>query len=177
MGSARRGGRWGSRPSRRRPPTPRPRRSRPPSADPAGLGFWANHPETWTAEIRARVQATDQRLDGADGTTRDGRLSPAEVTAAYAVSRGQTGNLGMQLLSTYLNLATRRINAGTAIESRTAAQLGLATVRAAAIYAADTLPLPFGPSTSDRYSNPHARPRRDQHQPQRALLGRFGYGT
>ena len=121
----------------------------PPSADPAGLGFWANHPETWTAEIRARIQATDQRFD----TSGDGVLSPAEVTAAYAVSRGQTETLGMQLLSTYFNLATRRINAGTAIESRTAAQLGLATVRAAAIYAADTLPLPFGPSTSARYSD------------------------
>ena len=121
----------------------------PPSADPAGLGFWANHPETWTAEIRARIQATDQRFD----TSGDGVLSPAEVTAAYAVSRGQTETLGMQLLSTYFNLATRRINAGTAIDSRTAGQVGVSTVRAAAVYTADTLLLPFGPSTSGRYSD------------------------
>ena len=125
----------------------------PPSADPAGLGFWANHPETWTPEIRARIQATDQRFDGSDGSAPDGQLSPAEVAGAYAVSRGQTETLRMQLLATYFNLATRRINAGTAIESRTAGQLGLTTVRAAAIYAADTLPAPFGPSTSDRYSD------------------------
>jgi uncharacterized repeat protein (TIGR01451 family) len=125
----------------------------PPSADPAGLGFWANHPETWTPETRARIQATDQRFDGADGSTPDGQLAPAEVAATYAVDRGQPANLRMQLLATYFNLATRRINAGTAVESRTAAGLGLPTVGAAAIYATDTLPLPSGPSTSDRYSD------------------------
>jgi hypothetical protein len=121
----------------------------PPSGDPAGLGYWANHPETWTPEIRARIEATDQRFD----TSGDGALSSAEVTQAYAVSRGQTETLAMQLLSTYFNLATRRVNAGTAIDSRTAGQVGLTTVGAAAVYASSTLAVAFGPSTSGRYSD------------------------
>lgn len=35
----------------------------PPSRDPLSQGFWKNHPELWTAEFLARVQATDQRYD------------------------------------------------------------------------------------------------------------------
>ena len=40
----------------------------PATRDPLSLGFWRNHPELWTAEFRARIQATDQRFDGADGS-------------------------------------------------------------------------------------------------------------
>lgn len=125
----------------------------PPSGDPVGIGFWANHPETWTPEFLARIQATDQRFDGADGSMPDGLLRPAEVSAVFVPSRGQTETLRMQLLATYFNLATRRINAGTAIESRTAGQLGLTTVRAGVLYASATVGLPFGPSTSTRFSD------------------------
>ena len=125
----------------------------PPSGDPVGIGFWANHPETWTPEMLARIQATDPRFDGADGSVPDGLLRPAEVAAAFVPSRGQAETLGMQLLATYFNLATRRINAGTAIESRTAGQLGLTTVRAAVLYASATAGLPLGPSTSTRISD------------------------
>lgn len=125
----------------------------PPSRDPLGMGYWANHPDTWTAEMRARIQATDQRYDGSDGTTPDGALSPAEVAAAYKPSRGQPETLRQQLLSTYFNLATRRINAGTAILSKTAAGLGLATVGAAASYTADTLALPWVPPHRSRYGD------------------------
>ncbi|QES10351.1 hypothetical protein DEJ44_35145 [Streptomyces venezuelae] len=53
---------------------------------------------------------------------------------------------------TGFNLATRRINAGTAIVSRTAQALGLHNVRDAAIYAQDTLLLPVNPGTAQRYS-------------------------
>jgi hypothetical protein len=75
------------------------------------------------------------------------------VSAVFVPSRGQTETLGMQLLATYFNLATRRVNAGTAIESRTAGQLGLTTVRAAVLYASATVGLPLGPSTSARISD------------------------
>ena len=56
----------------------------------------------------ARIQATDQRFDGADGSVPDGLLRPAEVSAVFLPSRGQTETLRMQLLATYFNLATRR---------------------------------------------------------------------
>jgi uncharacterized repeat protein (TIGR01451 family) len=124
-----------------------------PSRDPRTLGFWRNHPELWTAEIRARIQATDQRYDGRDGSAPDGGLSATEVTAMYAPGGNQPKVLEMQLLSVYFNLATRRINAGTAISSRVAGRLGLLTVRDAALYAIDTLALPVNAATRDRYSD------------------------
>jgi hypothetical protein len=58
-----------------------------------------------------------------------------------------------QLLATCLNLATRRIHAGTVIDSRLTRRLGLANVRAAAIYGQDTLALPLIRPTQDRYSD------------------------
>jgi uncharacterized repeat protein (TIGR01451 family) len=123
------------------------------SRDPKTLGFWRNHPELWTAEIRARIQATDQRYDGVDGSARDGGLSATETAAMYAAGGNEPKVLEMQLLSVYFNLATRRINAGTAISSRTAAQLGLRTVRDAALYAIATLALPVNAANSARYSD------------------------
>ena len=61
--------------------------------------------------------------------------------------------LKMQLLATYFDLATRRINAGTLISSPTAANLGLTSVRDAALFAMDTLLLPVGPKTKAKYDN------------------------
>jgi len=111
--------------------------------------FWRTHPETWTAEMLARIQATDQRFDGADGSLPDGRLSASELTAAFAPA----GNiLAQQLLGVYFNLAERRINAGTAISSRLTSRLGLANVRAAALYGIATLALPAAANRS-RYSD------------------------
>src|SRR5262249_44119386 len=121
----------------------------PPTRDPMSQGFWKNHPELWTAGFLARIQATDQRYD----TSQDGTLSAAEATAAFNDSREPKIVLSEQLLGTYLNLTSRRINAGTAISSKTAESLGLSTVRDAAIYAQNTLVLPVNSSTSSRYSS------------------------
>jgi hypothetical protein len=61
--------------------------------------------------------------------------------------------LEQQLLATYFNLATRRINAGTAIASRTATKLALTNVRDAAIYGMGTLLLPVTSQTRPQYSD------------------------
>ncbi|GAB2642556.1 hypothetical protein GCM10009743_17120 [Kribbella swartbergensis] len=124
-----------------------------PTRDPLSQGFWKTHPELWTAELLARIQATDQRFDGADGSTPDGRLSIAEAAATFTASGTQARSLRSQLLATYLNLATRRINASTNIASKTAAEHGLATVRAAGLFSIATLALPVDSSTSGRYSD------------------------
>ena len=121
----------------------------PPTRDPLTLGFWRNHAELWTAEILARIQATDQRFDW-DG---NGALSVAEATATFAPSGNQSRVLEWQLLATYFNLATRRINAATLIESKTASRLGLHNVAEAAIYAMDTLALPVNAANSARYGD------------------------
>jgi uncharacterized repeat protein (TIGR01451 family) len=121
----------------------------PPTRDPLSQGFWKNHPELWTAEFLARIQATDQRYD----INQDGALSIAEATAAFKDSSAPKTVLSQQLLGIYFNLASRRINAGTAISSNTADSLGLRTVRDAVIYAQDTLALPVNSSTSSRYSS------------------------
>ena len=121
--------------------------------DPLSQGYWGNHPGDWTPEVLARVQATDQRFDGADGSTPDGVLSPAEVQAVMAPPGGMPRVTVQQLTGTYLNLATRRINASTAIASRTATGLGLVNVRGAALYARATLATPVSNTTQDRYSD------------------------
>ena len=43
-----------------------------PSRQVRTIGFWGEHPELWSAELRARIQATDRRYDGIDGSTPDG---------------------------------------------------------------------------------------------------------
>jgi uncharacterized repeat protein (TIGR01451 family) len=128
----------------------------PPTKDPHTLGYWRNHPESWTDEIRARIHATDQRYDGIDGSAPDGALSAAEVSTMYLPGGNQPKVLQMQLLSTYFNLATRRINADTGIDSPRAAALGTTQIRAAAIYAMNTLSLPVNSSTRGRYSDINA---------------------
>jgi uncharacterized repeat protein (TIGR01451 family) len=121
----------------------------PPTRDPLTLGFWRTHPEVWTAEMLARIQATDQRYD-ADG---DGMLSPAEATAILAPGGNQPRILQMQLLASYFNLATRRINAGTTISSKTADSRGLASVRDAALFARGTLLLPVNSTNAAQYDD------------------------
>jgi len=124
-----------------------------PTADPLSKGYWATHAATWTAELRARIQATDQRFDGADGSPPSGALDPAEIAAVFAGGGNQDSILKQQLLAVYFDLATRRINAGTAIASKTAGRLGAANVRAAVLYATATLALPVSSATRDRYSD------------------------
>ena len=122
------------------------------SRDPLTIGYWRNHPERWTVEILARIQATDQRFDGADGSLADGQLTGGELVVALMPASGPSVILGQQLLGTYFNLAERRINAGTAISSRTATRLGLTNVRGAALYGIATLGLPAA-AYRDRYSD------------------------
>jgi hypothetical protein len=125
----------------------------PATRDPLSLGFWRNHPELWSAEFRGRIQATDQRFDGADGSAPDGILSPAEDTAIMAPSGNGVRVLQQQLTGTYLNLASRRINAATALDSKLTKKLGLANVRDAVVYAQGTLNLPLTKATQTRYSD------------------------
>lgn len=111
----------------------------PPTKNPVGLGYWREHPEEETAEILARIQATDQRFDGVDGSTPNGALSLAEVAAQLAPGGNMDKVLKEQLLATYFNLATRRINAGTAVASKTATKLAIHNVREAALVARQVL--------------------------------------
>lgn len=119
-----------------------------PTKDPVTLGFWRNHLELATTEILARVQATDQRYD----INGDGALSSSEEEAMFEPGGNQPKVLQMQLLTTYLNLATRRINAATVISSKTADKLGLHNVAQAATYAMNTLLLPVNTNT-ERYDD------------------------
>jgi len=125
----------------------------PATRDPLSMGFWRNHGELWSAEFLARIQATDQRFDGADGSTPDGILSPAEVTAVMAPSGNGIRVLQQQFTGTLLNLASRRINAATVIDSKLTLKLGLRNVRDAARYAQGTLDLPLTKATQGRYSD------------------------
>lgn len=113
----------------------------PPTRNPLSHGYWKTHPAEWTNEILARIQATDQRFDGIDSSLPDGRLSSTEVSTTLGPGGGQPEVLQFQLLATYFDLATRRINANTVIKSTLAVKLGLVTVRDAARFAIATLAL------------------------------------
>lgn len=123
----------------------------PPTRDPLTLGFWRNHSELWLAENLARIQATDQRFD----TNGDGQLTQDEAAAVFASGGNMDAILKQQLLASFFNLATRRINAGTTLDpkAKLVQQLGVANVRDAAVYAMETLKLPLSSATRNRYSN------------------------
>jgi len=123
----------------------------PPTQDPLTLGFWRNHSELWLVEILARIQATDQRFD----TNGDGQLTAVEAAAIFASGGNMDAILKQQLLATFFNLATRRINAATVLnpKAKLVQQLGVTNVRDAVVYAMDTLKLPLSNATRNRYSN------------------------
>ena len=123
-----------------------------PTRNPLSHGYWKNHSAEWTSEILARIQATDQRFDGADGSPPDGRISSAEVTATLSAGGTPPKVLPFQLLANYFNMATRRINSATKVSSKTDVRLGLGTVREVARYAIATLALPLDPNRA-RYSD------------------------
>jgi hypothetical protein len=125
----------------------------PVTRDPLSLGYWRTHPRDWSSELLARIQATDQRFDGADGSSPDGRLTTDEVAAVMAPSGNGVRVLQQQLTATYLNLASRRINAATGIDSKLTRKLGVRNVRDAAVYAQETLILPLTKATNPRYSD------------------------
>lgn len=114
-----------------------------PTRDPLSQGYFRNHEDQWSDEMEARIQATDQRFDGADGTTPDGALSDAEVAAVLRHQGTAPANLRSQLLAALFNLATRRIEAAVTITSPTADRLGLDTVAEGVRYGAATLDLPY----------------------------------
>ncbi len=121
----------------------------PPTRLPLSHGYWKNHPETRTDEIRARVQATDQRFDT---TPADGALSNPESDTVLKGGGNQPSVLHFQLLATLFDLSTHSINASTSISSPTATRLGIADVGQAVLYAEATLAL--DPATNKaRYSD------------------------
>ena len=71
----------------------------------------------------------------------------------FAPGGNQPKILRQQLLATYFNLATRKINAATKIDSKLTKNLGLLNVRDAAVYAQATLALPVTNATKGRYSD------------------------
>jgi uncharacterized repeat protein (TIGR01451 family) len=120
-----------------------------PTRDPLSAGYLTTHPVDRTAELRARIQATDQRYD-ADG---NGAMSDAEALAALTDSGVQPGQLARQELAVLFDLAGRRINAGTAIGGKLAGDLGTANVRDAVRLGMATLALPVSSANSTRYSD------------------------
>ncbi|TKK77294.1 DUF11 domain-containing protein [Herbidospora galbida] len=123
-----------------------------PSRNPMLRALWALRDDLRTAEILARVQATDTRWDGADGSAPDGRLSQQEADAVFSLPVTQPRTLRADLLATVLNTATRRINAGTVVSTPTIRALGLGTVGDTVRYAQTTLAQPPSPSNLVRYA-------------------------
>ncbi|NUW31652.1 DUF11 domain-containing protein [Nonomuraea sp. SMC257] len=115
-----------------------------PSRDPRPSGVWMAMPALRTAELLARVQATDTRFDGADGSTPDGLLTQQEASAALAPPLPQPRALRTELLGAYLNLGSRRINAATAVRGVAMDRIGARTVGAAARHARTVLTRPPG---------------------------------
>jgi hypothetical protein len=70
---------------------------------------------TWTVESLARIQATDQRFDGVNGSAPNGVCERAEVGSVYGLNLTVREQLRAELLTTYFNLAERRFNSNTAL--------------------------------------------------------------
>jgi uncharacterized repeat protein (TIGR01451 family) len=124
-----------------------------PTGDPLSAGYWKTHELDRTAELLARIQATDQRFDGADGSSPDGWLSDAEAYAVLSGGGNQPGPLLTQELAVLFDLASRRINASTMIDGRLADRLGLENVADAVRYGMATLAMPVTRDTASRYSD------------------------
>ena len=120
-----------------------------PGQSPRGIGYFRNHPDVWTPEILAMIQATDMRYD----TNTDGMLSPDEVRTILKPGGNQPKILQMQLLATEFNLATRQVGAGTVITSDLAVELGISDIFDAVVYAKETLAMPVNKEIRDRYSD------------------------
>ncbi|WP_214103961.1 CARDB domain-containing protein [Acrocarpospora catenulata] len=125
----------------------------PPSRQPLVSALWMVRTDLRTPEALARVQATDQRFDGADGSAANGVLSQPEASAALFPPSAQPRRLQQELLATLLNLATRRINAGTEVRTVTIQRLDLDTVADAVRYAQATLTQPPTLANLIRYND------------------------
>ncbi|MEO3806217.1 hypothetical protein [Nonomuraea sp. B1E8] len=113
----------------------------PATRDPRPLAVWTLFPALRTQEALDRVQATDQRYDT---SPTDGTLTRAEFAEAVGLPVLQPRALRAELLATYLNMATRRIHASTAIRTPQSVALGLETVGDAVRHARATLTQPVG---------------------------------
>ncbi|MFI6316792.1 CARDB domain-containing protein [Nonomuraea sp. NPDC050556] len=102
-----------------------------PTRDPRSHGYWKTHASERTDELRARVQATDQRSDA----NADGMLDNAEADAVLSAGGAQPDPLKFQLLATLFDLAARQINASTRIDSPLTRRLGVTTVGGAVRFA------------------------------------------
>ena len=124
-----------------------------PTGDPLNHGVWKNHTPLSDSETLARIQATDQRFD----SDNDGKLSNSEVKTILDADDGVNteAKLKKELIATYLNLATRRINAGTVLDSKFKLNrdLSLKNVRDAVLYSHQTLLLPATKTNRDRYDD------------------------
>jgi uncharacterized repeat protein (TIGR01451 family) len=107
--------------------------------DPLSSNSWFQHEELWTPEILARIQATDQRYDGIDGTEPNGILTKQELKSLSSLKPGQPKQLHIELLGTYFNLATQRINADSLIHTPNKDTAHLNNVRDAVNYSTDAL--------------------------------------
>ncbi|UBU13753.1 DUF7507 domain-containing protein [Nonomuraea gerenzanensis] len=123
-----------------------------PTRNPVLPAVWALRPDLRTAEVLARVQATDTRFDGADDSAPDGALSQREASATLTLPVLQPRTLRAELLAATLNLGTRRINAATAVDTLTTRALGLSTVGDAVRYAQATLAEPPTAANLVRYT-------------------------
>ena len=115
----------------------------PPQRNPLSQGYWKNHPDEWTAEILARIQATDQRFDGADGSPPNQSLSPFEVMAVLGTHGTSQDILRLQLLAAYFNLARTGSTPESGDPIDYVDQARASNVRDAARYAIATLTLPL----------------------------------
>lgn len=128
--------------------------------EPEGWFHWKLHLSDATAENLARIQATDQRFDGRDGTPADGALSVPEVRAIFkhnvlaclfARDHNKPKKLERELLALYFNLATRRLNADTPVRAKFHRIPGVTTMRDAALHVWAMLLLPYDRTTKRRY--------------------------
>ncbi|MGW0807740.1 DUF11 domain-containing protein [Nonomuraea sp. NPDC002799] len=120
-----------------------------PSRQPLLPAVWALRHDLRPAEALARVQATDTRFDD----DADGALAPRESTDVLTLRVTQPRVLRGEVLATTLNLATRRINAATRVDTLLTRALGVATVGDAVRHAQATLAEPPTLANLVRYTN------------------------
>src|SRR4029078_5765249 len=119
-----------------------------PTRNPQPVTFWLHHKEFWTPETLARIQATDDRFDGADGSKPDGVLSQSEIGATPANAKLRQA-LTLVLLGTYFNLATGRISADVSIIPHAGLPDGVKNVKEAVEFAINLLLLPDSANSLD----------------------------
>jgi uncharacterized repeat protein (TIGR01451 family) len=124
-----------------------------PTRNPGEIAYWLLQSKSISADTLAAIQATDPRFDGADGSKPDGVLTQSEVRAVLTLPVGYPRVTRAELLATYLNLATHRINASTKVVSPLDKHLAINNVRDAVLYAQQTLAQPASLFNLIRYGD------------------------